>query len=99
MDWSQASGIEYFVFSFGALMLIILGGLIICVLVVLVGSFIARKIERYKRLKRTTRALWCGRCSNNDDGRGERFGLVSAFAPYRRPGCSWGVEKKEVGDG
>ena len=79
------NGIEQFVFYFGAIVLILIFGIIASLLVVLVGCFVKRKVERYKRLKRTTR-----KC--------ERFGLTIAHAPVRRPGCSWGVEKKEGGD-
>ena len=92
------NGIEQFVFYFGAIALILIFGTIASLLVVLVGCFVKRKVERYRRLKRTTRALWCGRCHDNVDGKCERFGLVIAHAPVRRPGCSWGVEKKEGGD-
>lgn len=92
------NGIEQFVFYFGAIVLILIFGTIVSLLVVLIGCFIKRKVERYRRLKRTTRALWCGRCHDNVDGKCERFGLTIAHAPVRRPGCSWGVEKKEVRD-
>ena len=98
MDWTQASGIEWFVFSFGALMLFMLAGLGVAILVFFVGSFIVQKIERFKRFRKTTRALWCGRCSLNVDGKCEYFGIIVDHAPVRRPGCSWGIEGKESGD-
>ena len=102
MDWTQASGIEWFVFSFGALMLLMLVGLCVAVILFFIGSFVVQKIERFKRLKKTTRALRCDVCIHNVYDRNfrkcEKFGCSISFAPVICPGCSWGTERKEGGD-
>lgn len=98
MDWTQASLFETLVFNVGILVIGLLAILVVGTFLWCLYCFASDEAERIRRRKKTTRALWCGKCCNNVDGKCKRFGLVIANAPVQRPGCSWGLERKD-GDG
>lgn len=98
MDWTQASWFETTAFGLGILVICLLVVLAVAVVWWGIHLFASDAVKGIKRRKKTTKALWCGRCCNNVDGECRRFGLVIAHAPVQRPGCSWGLERKEDGE-
>lgn len=99
MDWSQASDLEYVVFVLGIITICIMTIALVWVLFYCFHDFAKRKLARFKRIKKTTRALRCEICVYNveDDGglrRCERYDQSISGAPVVIPGCSWGLEKK-----
>ena len=98
MDWSQASWFECSVFGLGILSLCIMTAALAWVLFYCFHDFAKRKLARFKRIKKTTRALRCEICVYNVYDRNirrcKRYGQSISGAPVVIPGCSWGVEKK-----
>lgn len=94
MDWTQASWFETSVFNVGILVVGLLAMLAVGVVLWCLYCFASDEVERIKRRKKTTRALWCGKCHFNVDGECERYGHIIDRAPVQRPGCSWGIERK-----
>lgn len=99
MDWSQASDLEYAVFGLGIITICIMTIALVWVLFLCLYNFANQKLARFKRMKKTTRALKCEVCVYNVKGDGslrrcKRYDQSISGAPVVIPGCSWGVEKK-----
>lgn len=102
MDWTQASFVEIIAVALGFAVILALAAFSVVMLVTFVYDFMKARVARLKRLKKTTRALRCDVCIHNvRDGnfrKCEKFGCSISFAPVSCPGCSWGTERKEVGE-